>query len=81
MDDHFPEKDIQIIENGMYACIYLDDFHQEIDYAKRLLDYCRMNNLIIYGDYVCEVIIELSMFDHHERSMFLRLQVPVFFKK
>ena len=71
----------QIIENGMYACIYLDDFHQEIDYAKRLLDYCRMNNLIIYGDYICEVLSELSMFDHHERSMFLRLQVPVFFKK
>lgn len=81
VDDHFPEKDIQIIENGMYACIYLDDFHQEIDYAKRLLDYCRMNNLIIYGDYICEVLSELSMFDHHERSMFLRLQVPVFFKK
>ena len=81
VDDHFPEKDIQIIENGMYACIYLDDFHQEIDYAKRLLDYCRMNNLIIYGDYIWEVLSELSMFDHHERSMFLRLQVPVFFKK
>ena len=81
VDDHFPEKDIQIIENGMYACIYLDDFHQEIDYAKRLLDYCRMNNLIIYGDYICEVLSELSMFDHHECSMFLRLQVPVFFKK
>lgn len=40
-----------------------------------------MNNLIIYGDYICEVLSELSMFDHHERSMFLRLQVPVFFKK
>ena len=65
----------------MYACIYLDDFHQEIDSAKRPLDYCRMNNLIIYGDYICEVLSELSMFDHHERSMFLRLQVPVFFKK
>ena len=81
VDDHFPEKDIQIIENGMYACIYLDDFHQEIDYAKRLLDYCRMNNLIIYGDYICEVLSELSMFYHNERSLFLILQVPVFFKK
>ena len=29
VDDHFPEKEIQVIENGMYACIYLDDFHQE----------------------------------------------------
>lgn len=81
VDDHFPEKEIQVIENGMYACIYLDDFHQEIDYAKRLFDYCKMNHLTICGDYICEVLSELSMFDHHERSMFLRLQVPVSFKK
>ena len=81
VDDHFPEKEIQIIENGMYACIYLDDFHQEIDYAKKLLNYCKMNHLTICGDYICEVLSELSIFDHHERSMFLRLQVPVSFEK
>ena len=81
VDDHFPEKEIQVIENGMYACIYLDDFHQEINYAKRLLDYCKMNHLTICGDYICEVLSELSIFDHHERSMFLRLQVPVSFEK
>ena len=82
VDDNFPLQDrVQKIENGMYACIYLDDFHQEIDYAKRLLDYCKMNHLTICGDYICEVLSELSMFDHHERSMFLRLQVPVSFKK
>lgn len=79
VDDHFPEKEIQVIENGMYACIYLDDFHQEINYAKRLLDYCKMNHLTICGDYICEFLSELSIFDHHERSMFLRLQVPVSF--
>lgn len=79
VDDHFPEKEIQVIENGMYACIYLDDFHQEINYAKRLLDYCKMNHLTICGDYICEVLSERSIFDHHERSMFLRLQVPVSF--
>ena len=81
VDDHFPEKEIQVIENGMYACIYLDDFHQEINYAKRLLDYCKMNHLTICGDYICEVLSELSIFDHDERSMFLRLQVPVSFEK
>ena len=81
VDDHFPEKEIQVIENGMYACIYLDDFHQEINYAKRLLDYSKMNHLTISGDYISEVLSELSIFDHHERSMFLRLQVPVSFEK
>ena len=37
--------------------------------------------LTICGDYICEVLSELSIFDHHERSMFLRLQVPVSFEK
>ncbi|WP_370836171.1 hypothetical protein [Faecalibacillus intestinalis] len=57
-------------------------FIKKSDYAKRLLDYCRDESiLIICGDYICEVLSELSIFDHHERSMFLRLQVPVSFKK
>lgn len=56
-------------------------FIKEINYAKRLLDYCKMNHLTICGDYICEVLSELSIFDHHERSMFLRLQVPVSFEK
>lgn len=82
VDDHFPKKeDIKIIENGMYACIYLDDFHKEVDYAKKLLHYCQENNFNICGDYICEVMSELSIFDHSERSMFLRLQVPVSFDK
>ena len=82
VDDHFPKKeDIKIIENGMYACIYLDDFHKEVDYAKKLLHYCQENNFNICGDYICEVMSELSIFDHNERSMFLRLQVPVSFDK
>ncbi len=82
VDDHFPKKeDIKIIENGMYACIYLDDFHKEVDYAKKLLHYCQENNFNICGDYICEVLSELSIFDHNERSMFLRLQVPVSFNK
>lgn len=41
----------------------------------------KMNHLTICGDYICEVLSELSIFDHHERSMFLRLQVPVSFEK
>lgn len=80
VDDHFPQKNkVKMIENGMYACIYLDDFYQEKDYAKKLLHYCQDNHLHICGDYICEVLTELSVFDRHERSMFLRLQVPVSF--
>lgn len=32
------------------------------------------------GDYICEVVAEVPM-DMQERGMFLRLQVPVSFRK
>lgn len=69
------------IESGMYACIYLDDFNQEQDYAKRLFNYCNENKYQICGDYLCEVLTEFNVFGKEQRSMFLRLQVPVRFKK
>ena len=33
------------------------------------------------GDYICEVLIELTFFNQNNRSMYLRLQVPIAFKK
>jgi DNA-binding transcriptional MerR regulator len=71
----------EIIESGMYACIYADDFDEEQDYARRLLEYCRANDYQVIGDYICEVLTELNIFDCSRRSMFLRLQVPVSFQK
>lgn len=69
-----------ILDSGMYACIYLDNFDDEIACAQRLLDFCRMNHYRIAGDYVCEVMTEFNVFDEDRRSMFLRLQVPVNFR-
>ncbi|MDD6232455.1 MAG: MerR family transcriptional regulator [Frisingicoccus sp.] len=82
VDDHFPLKeDIELIESSMYACIYLDDFNAEQEYAKKLLNYCQSNNYTICGDYICEVLTEFNVFDCQKRSMFLRLQIPVSFNK
>lgn len=69
-----------ILDSGMYACIYLDNFDDEISCAQRLLDFCRTNHYRIAGDYVCEVMTEFNVFDEDRRSMFLRLQVPVNFR-
>lgn len=81
-DTSFPLIDeTRTIESGMYACIYLDDFNQEQDYAKRLFNYCNENKYQICGDYLCEVLTEFNVFGKEQRSMFLRLQVPVRFKK
>lgn len=82
VNEHFPLKEkVEKLESGMYACIYLDDFMDEKVYAKRLLDYCEKNHYEIIGDYICEVLIELTFFNQNNRSMYLRLQVPIAFKK
>ena len=70
-----------VLDSGMYACIYLDSFDDEIPCARQLLAYCRQNRYQIAGDYVCEVMTEFNVFDQDKRSMFLRLQVPVNFGK
>ena len=81
IDRHFKDLgiDVDVVESGMYACIYLDDYDHELEYAEKLLDYCHSHNYIISGDYICEVLTEFNVFDDKQRSMFLRLQVPVSF--
>lgn len=82
VDDHFPKDErTEIIDDGMYACIYTDDFDSETEYAGRLLDYCRSRDYTPSGDYICEVLTELNVFDCGKRSMYLRLQVPVTFRE
>ena len=71
----------QIVDSGMYACIYLDNYDDETACAAMLYDYCMQNKYTIAGDYICEVMTGFHVFDHDPRNMFLRLQVPVTFTK
>lgn len=81
VDDDFPENEsVRRIDSGMYACIYVDNFDEEPEYAGRLLEYCRAHSYTICGDYICEVLTEFNVFDDTKRSMFLRLQVPLKFR-
>ena len=78
VDDNFPLQDrVQKIENGMYACIYTEDFDEEQECAARLLEYCKKNHYEICGDYICEEIMEMHIFNERKRAMYLRLQIPV----
>ena len=72
---------VGVVESGMFACVYLDNYDEEILYARRLRDYCRQQGYHIAGDYICEVMTGFRVFDSDPRSMFLRLQVPVTFSK
>ena len=47
-------ENIEVIESGMFACIYLDSFDEEAAGAARLLEYCRANRFVVNGDYLCE---------------------------
>lgn len=72
-------NDISIIDSGMYACVYIDKYDDEIEYAKKLIEYCKDNNYKIVGDYICEILTEFNVFDNLKRSMFMRLQIPIEF--
>ena len=76
--EHFP--DVKVLDSGMFACIYLDCYDDEIPCAQRLLAHCREQGWHVCGDYICEVLTEFNVFDGDQRSMFLRLQAPVKFQ-
>lgn len=69
------------VDSGMYACVYLDSFDNELDFAKKLLSYCNEQKWTVCGDYFCEIMTEFNVFDDSRRNMFLRLQVPVKFDR
>lgn len=77
IEDH--SGSVTTIDSGMFACIYLDNYDDEVEYGKQLLDFCVRHNYKICGDYLCEEMTEFHVFDENKRNMFLRLQVPVKF--
>lgn len=62
---------------NMYLCIYCDDFAQEKEYATRLFDEIEAKNYTIVGDYLCESLNDILIFNDKQRNMYLRLQVPI----
>ena len=72
---------LQLVDSGMYACIYLDSYSDETAGAKQLLDYCRRSGYTVTGVYICEVMTGFPVFGNDPDSMFLRLQVPVSFAR
>ena len=82
-DKHLKEYPGQVdeIESGMYACIYLDDYDNEMEGAKQLAEFCREKGYLPNGDYICEVLTEFIVFDNQDRGMFMRLQIPIKFSQ
>ncbi|MEG2117121.1 MAG: MerR family transcriptional regulator, partial [Clostridia bacterium] len=81
IDDKTLTNQLTAISAGNYMCVYCDNFSKEQEYANKMFDYIDSNGYQITGDYICEVIADLPVVESHDRGMFLRLQVPVSFKK
>ena len=51
IDEHFPLiGQAEMIESGMFACMYLGDFDGEREYAEKLLSHCMEKSYEICGD-------------------------------
>jgi DNA-binding transcriptional MerR regulator len=78
VDDDFKEQEgIEVIPAANYVCIYFYSFWKEKEHARKLFHHIDEKGYEIIGDYVCEVVVELPIFDNNERNMFVRLQVPI----
>ena len=78
VDDDFEDQEgIEVIPGGNYVCTYFHSFWNERESARRLFHHIDEQGYQIIGDYVCEVVVELPIFDNNERNMYVRLQIPV----
>jgi DNA-binding transcriptional MerR regulator len=78
IDSYYDNSElIEYIPENIYLTLYCPCFDREIEYAQILFDYAQDNDYQIVGDYICEVVAELPIFETEERNMLIRLQIPV----
>lgn len=68
---------VQTLPAAMYICIYCDCFENEVEYIKKLYQEIQAKGYEVCGDYLCETINDMILFDDSKRNMYLRLQIPV----
>lgn len=72
-----PRAATEKLPPGLYLCAYCDRFEKEPLCAEKLLREIKHLNYEVKGDYICEVLSDLPILSSHERSMYIRIQVPV----
>jgi DNA-binding transcriptional MerR regulator len=77
LDKNFVANNIKTIPENLYLCIYGDSFDKEISLANKLLDEIEEKKYEIVGDYICEVVAELPLFENSQRGMYIKLQIPI----
>lgn len=65
------------LKKGLYAIYYCHSFKEEITMLKQFKKEIEQNNFQIIGDYICEVLYEKNKTSDVNRSMFIRMQIPI----
>lgn len=67
----------EVIKGGLYATYYCHSFKEELPALSQFSEELQRRNYQITGDYICEVVYEKNKTDAMNRTMFIRMQVPV----
>lgn len=70
-------KHTECLKSGLYATFYCHSFKEELPALSQFKDALQEQNYQIVGDYVCEVVYEKNKTDAMNRTMFIRMQIPV----
>lgn len=70
-------KHMECLKSGLYATFYCHSFKEELPALSQFKDALQEQNYQIVGDYVCEVVYEKNKTDAMNRTMFIRMQIPV----
>ena len=70
------KDETEYLVEGNYLTLYFENFYDEMKYASKLMSYAEKHNYEIVGDYICEVVVELPIFENRKK-MFIKIQVPV----
>ncbi|AZK43469.1 MerR family transcriptional regulator [Erysipelothrix piscisicarius] len=65
------------LPQGDYAVFFCQSFEDEIEAMHAFHQLINAQNLVINGDYICEVLYEMPNTNSGRRDMFIRLQVPI----
>lgn len=70
-------KHTKSLRSGLYATFYCHSFKEELPALSQFKAALQQQDYQIVGDYVCEVVHEKNKTDAMNRTMFIRMQIPV----
>lgn len=70
-------KEVTVLPKGLYAVCYCHSFKEELPRLQEFKNRLVETDYYPIGDYVCEVVYEKNKTDAKQRSMFIRMQIPV----